>query len=75
MAIILPLNTETGSALLRNMVLPNMKTDSRNVGEKSNRFPQAHSTIVLPSSSCPLGRLSGAGVGIGMLSGAGDSLI
>ena len=35
---------------------------------------QAHSTIVPPSSLCPPGRWSGAGVGVGMLRGAGASL-
>ena len=33
------------------------------------RFPQAHSTDVVLSSLCPQRRWSGAGVGIGMLSG------
>ena len=35
------------------------------------RFPQAHSTDVPTSSLCPPRRWSGAGVGAGMLRGAG----
>ena len=38
------------------------------------RSPQAPSTDVPPSSLCPPRRRSGAGVGVGMLKGARDSL-
>ena len=38
------------------------------------RLPQAHSTDVPPSSLCPPRKWSGAGVGVGMLRGARDSL-
>ena len=41
---------------------------------KLTRFPQAHSTIVPPSSLCPPRRWSGAGMGVGMLRGTRDSL-
>ena len=44
------------------------------VSPKVTRFRQAHSTDVPPSSLCPPRKWSGAGVGVGMLWGAGNSL-